>query len=727
MDAVLSKPLYSFADFRLDPERRLLLHQGENVALHPKSFDLLLALIENRDRILSKNELLDLVWENQFVEENNLAVQISTLRKIFGEKRDEHRFIVTIPGKGYRFIADVEEENGYKEKISDTSELNSDSAKLYESNVKRVEKNVIKTRSFSVPFLTVCIGVLFLIALTAKMFWKNSDRAEAKQTKLSRLTTNGKIGNAVLTSDGKFMVFVQKESDGESLWLKQLETGSQTRIAEPQKLEYVGLAVSPDDKFIYYSVFQNNQSNGWMRRISLIGGNVQEITGIETGVSVSFSPDGKYFAFTQSSSSQKETKLVVAETENPASNKILVRAEDETRKFATYQANPVAWSPDGNTIACSITEKNSNGMKTGILLVDPADGSEKFLLAPRFAWIDNLAWIDAENLAFVASENDEWSNQIWTVSKKSGEPRRLTNDLQKYQWLSAASGQLLTVQENSTANLKIADLDESLKTFKLREILREAGVDYVAFGADDAVYYVSRSSGKREIWRAGQSGEQSKQITSDAQISYGFTVANDDSIIFSSARDGGKHSLWQTDSSGGNFRRLTGGDDLAPQVSSDGRTIIFQRGLSEIPGVWKLTGENSEASPLFTKHSLKPALSPDGSLTAFYFMDFDDGGAWRIGLVSTATREFVRKLSFPVTINERRMAWHPSGKFLTFIYSAGEKLNLLFLPVDGGEPNIVEGIGEGVLNSFDWSNDGRRIVFSTSDSSTDAVLLNDFH
>ena len=83
MDAVLSKPLYSFADFRLDPERRLLVHQGENVALHPKSFDLLLALIENRDRVLSKNELLELVWENQFVEENNLAVQISALRKIF--------------------------------------------------------------------------------------------------------------------------------------------------------------------------------------------------------------------------------------------------------------------------------------------------------------------------------------------------------------------------------------------------------------------------------------------------------------------------------------------------------------------------------------------------------------------------------------------------------------------------------------------------------------------
>lgn len=80
MDAVLSKPEFVFADFRLDPLRRLLLHNERIVTLHPKAFDLLLALVENRDRVLSKNELLEIVWPGQFVEENNLAVQISTLR-----------------------------------------------------------------------------------------------------------------------------------------------------------------------------------------------------------------------------------------------------------------------------------------------------------------------------------------------------------------------------------------------------------------------------------------------------------------------------------------------------------------------------------------------------------------------------------------------------------------------------------------------------------------------
>jgi len=96
---------FSFGDFELDGTKRLLLKKGAPISLTSKTLDLLLVLAENRGRVLSKDQLLETVWENQFVEENNLSVHISALRKIFGEKKDSHRFIVTIPGKGYKFIA----------------------------------------------------------------------------------------------------------------------------------------------------------------------------------------------------------------------------------------------------------------------------------------------------------------------------------------------------------------------------------------------------------------------------------------------------------------------------------------------------------------------------------------------------------------------------------------------------------------------------------------------
>lgn len=98
---------FVFDDFEIDTERRLLLKGGEAVALNAKAFDLLIVLAQNHGTILSKKDLLDTVWEGQFVEENNLTVHISALRKIFGEKKNEHRFIATIPGKGYKFIAEI--------------------------------------------------------------------------------------------------------------------------------------------------------------------------------------------------------------------------------------------------------------------------------------------------------------------------------------------------------------------------------------------------------------------------------------------------------------------------------------------------------------------------------------------------------------------------------------------------------------------------------------------
>lgn len=102
---------FSFADFELDGAKRRLLKNGEFVALNPKALDLLLVLVENCGQTVTKDELLEKVWEGQFVEENNLTVHISALRKIFGEKKGEPRFILTIPGKGYTFIAEVHSDN----------------------------------------------------------------------------------------------------------------------------------------------------------------------------------------------------------------------------------------------------------------------------------------------------------------------------------------------------------------------------------------------------------------------------------------------------------------------------------------------------------------------------------------------------------------------------------------------------------------------------------------
>ena len=103
------KPAYEFGPFRLDSERGLLLRNDQPVPLTQKSFEILLVLIENREDTVSKDVLLKRVWPDTFVDEANLTQHISVLRKALGETPQDRRFIVTVPGRGYRFVAAVRE------------------------------------------------------------------------------------------------------------------------------------------------------------------------------------------------------------------------------------------------------------------------------------------------------------------------------------------------------------------------------------------------------------------------------------------------------------------------------------------------------------------------------------------------------------------------------------------------------------------------------------------
>ncbi|HYU24668.1 MAG TPA: winged helix-turn-helix domain-containing protein, partial [Thermoanaerobaculia bacterium] len=100
--------LLKFDRFTIDPERRQLLRAGEPVPLTPKTFDTLLTLVRERGRVVEKSELMQILWPDTAVEENNLSQQISAARKALGERSDEGRFIRTVPGRGYRFVAEVE-------------------------------------------------------------------------------------------------------------------------------------------------------------------------------------------------------------------------------------------------------------------------------------------------------------------------------------------------------------------------------------------------------------------------------------------------------------------------------------------------------------------------------------------------------------------------------------------------------------------------------------------
>jgi TolB-like protein/DNA-binding winged helix-turn-helix (wHTH) protein/Tfp pilus assembly protein PilF len=198
--SMIEKQMYRFGPFSLDPGERIVSRDGTPLSLTPKVFDTLVCLVRNHGRLLTKDELLKEVWPDTFVEEVNLAVNISTLRKMLGEGPQEGRYILTVPGRGYRFVAAVQKatnENGNEPSpISGnglvassgvdltTMERGFGELDLQKSNGARqsvvMPISVQKSRARN---LTVSAGVaLLLAAAIGSFFWLERTKKSASAT-----------------------------------------------------------------------------------------------------------------------------------------------------------------------------------------------------------------------------------------------------------------------------------------------------------------------------------------------------------------------------------------------------------------------------------------------------------------------------------------------------------------------------------------------------------------
>ena len=161
--------IYEFDEFRVDAAKRLLTNgKGENVALSPKVFDLLLYLVTHGGRVIDKDELMAAIWTDTIVEESNLSQNVSILRRALGEKRGEHHFLATIPGRGYKFVSEVREINN-----------NSESSAKDAVNIERLKSDARQTivKRFS-RYRTLVLSVLCLlgISLFGLYLWRENTK-----------------------------------------------------------------------------------------------------------------------------------------------------------------------------------------------------------------------------------------------------------------------------------------------------------------------------------------------------------------------------------------------------------------------------------------------------------------------------------------------------------------------------------------------------------------------
>jgi len=754
---------YTFGEYKIEKTERLLTRLGEVVHLPPKAVELLFVLLESGGRVLTKEELMNLVWADSFVEEANLSRNIFLLRKVFGENGGA-KFIETIPKRGYRFAAKVAE-TSIEESIEIIShertlshiiveeEIEMDDAPKPEfetvtqnaavqisdslpAHGKIVSLPALKRREQSRSAFILIGGILAIAAILGigAYSWRNGQRSKQSSAptaamSIKRLTTMGKIVNAALSPDGKFFVYALEESGGQSLWVQQTTSAHQVNIAPPTKESYWGLTVSPDGDFIYCTVFEADKADLELRRIPILGGHVERLAGTPDNA-VAFSPDGNWLAWTE----MRGEKFMLRTAKSDGSDGRWLAERKYPSEF-NVKGTSTAWSPDSATIACIAKDIDENGGEfMRVVGVDALTGTEKPLSAHRWASVNHLSWLRDGRLIVIASETSGSPAQIWSLSQPDDVLRQLTNDLNSYERLSAtANGEMfLSIQRNSVARLSAVGENQAIESAPT--IAQQVGsFDEIAWTSAGQIAYFSFAGGETNLWLCDADGLNPRQLTSEMQARRGLAVSPDNRhIVFAAAQNGSKLNLWRVEIDGRNLTRLTDeGGGVFPTISPDGKCVIYQQGntskvLQKIPVFGGTSLNVTEIS------GIRPQFSPDGKFIAVFFID-DSSAAepqWSIGIVSAEDGQFRQKLTLSSTVNERFLRWTPDGKAIAYISSEGDIVKIILHPLNDTElprplTAFPTGTG-GVIQTFAWSPDGKRFAFTRESHLRDVVLLNNY-
>ena len=698
---------YEFGPFLLEPHARRLSRDGARVPLPAPEFEILLLLVRNHGRVVEKSEIMSAVWPDVEVEENNLTVRMSSLRRSLGETKGHHPYIQTVTGHGYCLIVPVKE---------------------------LTAQPIIETPAIAAPrksefkafrlYGLLLLGLLVPLLIYGVIRQRRSAQSQAPM-KLSRVTYTGRVAWVAVSPDGQHIAYVEREGELHSLWLQRAGTNNALQLLAPAKLYYKEIAFSPDGNMLYYSKCQPSCK---LHRMPVLGG-VETALPIEADSPVTFSPDGKRMAYMRSEAigTGVEVKLLIANADGSGEETLNTRPGG-----VTYQYGAPSWSPDGKTIAVAfVSSEDKRYMK--VVGIGVADGAES-TLTQGWRWIKDVSWLP-DGSSLIINGRDEASApdpamQIWRVPLGGGEPRRITNDLNNYMRsaVSADGKTLIGLEVQWTSGIWMAPADNPTAAVPVTHgtIDRQDGNLGVAVTDDGRLVYVSMLSGKSDLWSINANGSSLRQLTEGPhRDSYLVVTPDGRYIVFDSSRDGA-HSIWRVDADGRNPTRLTRGRmDVEPVCTPDGKWVIYVSYDEESnPKLHKVSIDGGEPVMLTDEFAQHPTVSPDGKVIAYYFMNKRQREQREIVLIPAQGGAQIKRFPAPKNFGAI-MRWAPSGDSLT--YRENTLSGLWRMPLDGTPPVVIMNLRNERLHSFNYSHDGRRLAYASGPLQSDAVMITHFN
>ncbi len=685
--------LYKFGDFSLDLEEKTLTKRETTLSITPKVFLLLAILIENRGRIIEKDELMQKIWEDTFVEDSNLTYNIRQLRKLLEDDFNHPKFIETIPRRGYRFIGEVTEISPETQILPPLTNPN--------KNNFRVGLSLI----FAVGMIAVAS---WLIAKTLNRENLASPiLAQPFQTETLALT--GNTSNSAISPNGKYVAYTSGNKNNFGVWIKNLETGNNVEIIKSSDDLYYGLIFSQDSEDIYVSRKKKESSAKMMLyKVSILGGTMTKIVEDVQGW-VSVSPDDKQLSFVRCNR-QPDDYCSLWITDNAGTNQ---------RKLATrlygIDIGDNEWSPDGKTIIFANGHSENAAQFYSVSEVDVETKAERDIFQNRFFHIKNLQSLNNnEQFLMTANLKTDEPSRIWLVSKKDGEITPLSKTNESYMGISLNKSGDKLIAATIERDFKL-HLYETQNPNNFR-VLTDAVIGN--FTSDGNILFSSYTSGNGDIWSMNGEGNNLKQLTNDKNRELVAQMSHDGRYIFFSSNRSGIEHLWRMNSDGSDQRQITEKEGGYP-VATDENFVYFRSAL--LTKLWKTPIGGGEESLVIDKKSWIFAFSNDRRKVAYL------DGETTIKIFSIAENKVIN--SFPITVKESpaEITWTKNDSQINYIlHSETNGYTLWQQDLNGGAPQKLFDLGKMEIfpnASFSFSPDGNYFTLVRGGWKQNIVLI----
>lgn len=724
--------VYKFGEYELVPGERKLVRLEKFVQLPPKAFDLLVLLVSNSGELVTKAEILEHVWPGSFVEESNIQVQISFLRKALTGPRD---LIETVPKIGYRFTAPVEideaslKRNGQGTAIIETATAAarltvSDSEKFSSAKGRRLlDSPRWRIALGGFVLLVVGAGIYYIVNPGLKNpFWRSSGFSIASMQTVN-MTLSGNAHNAAISPDGRFIAY-QVSSEGlKSLWLTELDSGGNVQIMPPTRdAEYDGLIFSTDGQFLYYRAPSGIAPNlTWaLYRIPKVGGSpVKLVDGVDSPCALS--PDGKHVAFVREDNTANETLLLTAS----------INGSGNVREIARFKAPDYfarkrpSWSPDGTTVACiGRTDKVLR-----ILTADLGSNEVRPLTSEKWVALQDVEWLpDSDSLLVTAQDDINFGPlQVWRTSVSAGgKAEKITPEVVNYVGLSLdrAARVLVTTKSEAYNNVWIVGREEH-GPGKMALPNHGGGRVDMSWTRSGRIVYLNAEGGGSNIYSMLPDGSDRVQLTFDGSSKKFPIVSPDDRYIIYIASSQGRDQLWRMDKDGQNQRLLVPEWLYRyPVVTPDSKWVIYTTWKNEggkgYAYIWKVPIDGGDSIQVREPVSFTPDISPDGTEMA-YLDKQDDRNVLRILPLIGKGRSM--EIEVPKSVPSEPVRWTPDGRALTYIAPGPVVPNLWLQSLDGSPPVQVTNFTYDPPRFCEWSRDQKLLSCVRSNRVRDIVLF----